>query len=422
MNRQNEIECKVLGAVIWKDYLIAKVGFLNQEDFLFIEHRIIWEKIKQMAKNGRPINLPTLYGELIKENTADWKFPPGEYLASLIDHVAGFSYLENAVVDYAKEIKREAIKNSDEERTPEDIVRMADELRGMESTTGQLSDLKSLLTDEVNNLQSGKYLEETGYKTGFTKLDNTIGGLREGDMIVLSGRPSVGKTTLALNLACHVAREYLAPVLFINLEMTNQMIIRKIIAKYARVMTNSMLKEIREHDVKKIMALGESILEGAFPLTVYDKGSANVVELADLLKAGKYKFMVIDQLTKIKPSVKRDRFDLEIADKTFAIKEMAKLYKVPILLLHQANRELEKRADKRPMLSDLRDSGAIEQDADIVLFIHREAIYSGDSNDRSAIIRVAKNKMGEIGDIEMRFNPEYSEFIEEAGNEQMARI
>jgi replicative DNA helicase len=412
MNRQQEIECRVLGAVIWRDYLVAKVGFLNQEDFYFIEHRVIWDKIKELAKNGKPINLPTLYGEILKENTKDWQFPPGEYLASLIDHVVGFSYLENAIVDYAKEIKCEAIKNSDEERTPEDIVRMADDLRSMEATTGQLSELKLLLNSEMDKFQSGEYLKETGYKTGFNYLDETIGGMRAGDMIVLSGRPSSGKTTLSLNIACHVARECLAPVLFINLEMTNQMVIRKIIAKYARIATTSMLREMSEHDIKKIMHLGESIVEGRFPLTIYDKGSANVVELADLLKSGKYKFMVIDQLTKIKPSVKRDRFDLEIADKTFAIKEMAKQYKIPVLLLHQANRELEKRADKRPMLSDLRDSGAIEQDADIVLFIHREAIYSGDANDKEALVRVAKNKMGPIGDIRMQFNPEYSEFVE----------
>jgi replicative DNA helicase len=183
-----------------------------------------------------------------------------------------------------------------------------------------------------------------------------------------------------------------------------------------------MLKEMSEHDIKKIMRLGELIVEGQFPLTIYDKGSANVVELADLLKSGKFKFMVIDQLTKIKPSIKRDRFDLEIADKTFAIKEMAKQYKIPVLLLHQANRELEKRADKRPMLSDLRDSGAIEQDADIVLFIHREAIYSGDATDKEALVRVAKNKMGPIGDIKMQFNPEYSEFLEGTNYGQMAGI
>ena len=411
MNRQGEIECKVLGAVIWRDYLVAKVGFLNKEDFYYIEHQVIWDKVKQLAKDGKSINLPTLYRELIKENTKGWQFPPGEYLTSLVDHVAGFSYLENAVVDYAKEIKREAI-NYQEDMTPESIVKIADELRGMESNAGQLSDLRVLLNDEINKLQSGEYLEEAGYKTGFNNLDKTIGGMRQGEMIVLSGRPSSGKTTLALNIACSVARKYLVPVLFVNLEMTNQMIVRKIIVQYART-TSAMLKEFREHDVKKILALGESIARGNFPLTIYDKGSANVVELADLLKSGNFKFMVVDQLTKIKSSIKRDRFDLEIADKTFAIKEMAKQYKVPILLLHQANRELEKRGDKRPMLSDLRDSGAIEQDADIVIFIHREAIYSGDPTDREAIIRVAKNKMGPVGDIQMRFNPEYSEFTED---------
>jgi replicative DNA helicase len=414
VDRQFEVECKVLGAVIWKEYLVAKVGFLNKEDFYFIEHRVIWDKIKRLAENGKPINPATLYREVIKVNTKDWRFLPGEYMASLVDHVAGFSYLKNAVVDYAKEIKYEAINNnSGGKRTPEDILQMADELRKMDSMPGEITSIKDLLTDEINKLQSGEYEQETGYKTGIGKLDECIGGLRSGDMIVLAGRSSVGKTTLALNIACSVAKEYVIPVLFINLEMTGQMIIRKIIAKFANIETDRLNKALTEHEVKKIMLFGGELAEGQMPLMVYDRGSINVTEIEELLKPGNFKFVVIDQLTKVRSSIKREnRFDLEIADKTFAIKEMAKQYKIPIMLVHQINREIEKRSDKRPMLSDLRDSGAIEQDADIVLFVHRDAIYSGNEKDTSACIRIAKNKMGKTKDCMMRFNGGLSEFVE----------
>ena len=415
INRQ--IEQQLLGAIIWLETPIDRVAWLNPQDFSFPEHQVIWKVIKNLYEKKNPINELTVWEavrlELMKGRN-DFIPLTDDYILALTDGVEGLHYLAKDVHSLGRSIRGASLRTKlAEGLEPEEAKSLINEMAVPQET--KVFKLKDIITEQIKELGTGEHLNNMGLSTGLKPLDKYIVGLKKCDLIVLSGRPSSGKTTLALNIALNVAEQGI-DVAYFNLEMSGKQLANKIISRKAQINSTSFNEKIIEHDLKKMFQYGNNLSE--LPLKIVDKGSTTLEEIRTLLKTDNLGLVVIDQLLKVRTPVKRNRLDQEIADITFGLKEMAKEFEIPVLLLHQVNREVEKRADKRPMLADLRDSGSIEQDADIVIFIHRDILFDEMADSHKVLIRVAKNKMGIICDIAkaIKFYGEFSEFKENDGS------
>ena len=400
-NIDQKAEQELLALVINNGSKYPAVSWLKSAEFYFEEHQIIWKSIQRLHKDKQEINQFSVYEKVKDQNNLPLK---DEYLNALFD--AGLSLATLSY--YAKRIRKKSI----ERRILEGEVVTKDLLMELlEEEKVDILRMQEIVAKELSEIVAGNHLVNVGYKTGFNNLDKYIGGVKKGDLFILAGRPAMGKTTLALNLALNLS-ENGVKVLYINLEMSANQLARKIISNKARINSSSFNQLLGESEMKRAMLLGSDCLEKEKNLFLMDKGKITLEEIRGAIKDRFYDVVFIDQLTKVKHVSKRERLDQEIAEITFDLKAMAKEYEMPVVLIHQINREAEKRENKRPLLSDLRDSGAVEQDGDVVLLIHRDSYYTGDESDRTTTIRVAKNKMGETGELHFSFEPEFSKFYE----------
>ena len=409
------IEQKLIGMVLWKNPLLGQIGFLAPTDFWYKEHQLIWGKMLDLAKAGLPYQVDSVYEKVKDGWLSGGLCGPGEYITALIEAVYGFNYLEKSVSGYAKQIKKRSIGEQMANGDIENLDQLKDQVAAISKTSANKERLVDLLHKEMDSYQNGTHLLNSGYKTGYEKLDDCIEGLKRKDLIVLAGRPTAGKTTFALNIAYNIALNQGARILYINLEMASYQLTRKIISCRAGIRGPEWRKPFDERAIRKITNFGEELVN--VKIEIVDRGTITTDGIRSLISARDYDLVFVDQLTKIRPLIPRDKHYREVAEKTWSLKEMAKEYDIPIVLLHQLNRALEDRQEKRPMLSDLRDSGAIEEDADMVIFVHRKAIFSSYDEramreDQAAEIIVAKNKMGGIGPIKFIFDGELAEFKE----------
>lgn len=390
-------EQMLITASIYHPGVFSKISFLEPDDFKHGAHSDIWEKMKEIQKEGSLLDISILHDKL--RGIGDMQ----NYINILYSDVLvskGFNYLA-----YARKLREESVlaslaNNPDIEKVREKIAELE---RCKNETVKEYS-----FSEAIHRLMGSLEHPNTDViDLGFSRLDRIVGGLNKGDLVVLSARPAMGKTTWALWVAYQTAKKG-RRVLFFNLEMSVENLMKKIISAETRIdnacFRDSNFKDTQLSVVVKKMA---DLVELSPKLTIADAGAITVEEIEEKMKMG-VDFVVIDQLTKIRPSVKRDRKDLEIADITFSLKELAKKYQVPILLLHQTNRLVDRRTDQMPTLSDLRDSGAVEQDADVVMFLHRKAYYDNSEDDNRMIVKVAKNKMGMTGVIGFLFLRETS--------------
>lgn len=267
------------------------------------------------------------------------------------------------------------------------------------------------LTDQLEQLYSGEAL---GIGTGFRDLDNVISGLMPGGLYVLGARPSQGKTALALNVAAHAAIEQRIPTLFFSLEMSQLELVNRMVCGEAGV-DSRMLKEgnLSVLDWSKV-AHGFARMCDA-PLWVEDNAGIKAEQMIAMAKelkeaVGDLGLIVVDYL-QLMGGKQSDNRQLDVSELSRGFKLMARELEVPVLLLSQLNRGLEQRVDKRPMMSDLRESGAIEQDADVILFIYRDELYNPDTEDKgTAEILVAKQRNGPTGAVRLAYNGPLTRF------------
>jgi len=399
-----EAEQCLLGMVLWKGKPIEKAISLKKDDFLLKEHQMIWQAIKSLYKRGEGINNILVYEESkkLKHETSP------EYQKVLLD--GAFCPEEDGLIGMVRLIKESSIQR----KIMNGIEVKADDLKELfipDREKTETYDAKELAVKEINSLLDGKHMENLGYTTRWQKLNRYIGGLKKGDLIILAGRPSMGKTSFAINLAVSLA-ERGTETLYINLEMTANQIIQKVISLLCKINSDKFNNFILETEAKEFFAAGNYFVDKKLPLKILDASKISLSEIKEYCQKTQCKALFIDQLLKVKRETKRDRFDQEIADITLGLKCLAKELNIPIILLHQINRGVEARIDKRPCLSDLRDSGAVEQDGDIILLLYREGYYSMIESDKTAIVRVAKNKMGRQGDIDFTFEPSLGKFEE----------
>ena len=315
--------------------------------------------------------------------------------------------------------------SSDLYSEPDDVARALDEAESrvysvaddrVTDSTAEIKDVLRATTDELER----RYTEKagiTGIPTGFVDLDNLLLGLQPASLLILGARPAMGKSALALNIATNVAKATRLPVLVFSLEMSHSEMAQRILAAEARVDTRKLrtgsLSGSEWSDVNNAVGRLE------VPLYLDDNPAVTVMEIrakARRLKAkhGDLGLVVIDYLQLMSGGARAENRQLEVSEISRNLKVLARELNVPILALSQLSRRLEERSDKKPVLADLRESGALEQDADVVMFLHREEVHKKDQIDPSlkgmADLIVAKHRAGAIDDIRLVFQGEFTLF------------
>jgi replicative DNA helicase len=422
-----EMEQSVLGALMIDNDAIDMLSGLSAQHFYRYQHRIIFEHITKMIVARRPADIMTVY-ESICTAGKDMECSLA-YLNALVANTPGAGniarYAEivinrwklRGVISAADEVS--SIAYNPGGREVDDIIGEAQ--TKLESLSELTSDapkliaesLPELLTDIDEQYHSGttsKTVVPTGFKTLDWRLD---GGLRGGELVVVAGRPAMGKTALAMGIADNVA-DNIGPVCVFSIEMPSKQLNMRSIARHGGIPV-SRLKDgskLEDGDWPKITSAVQHLTE----LPVYVDESS-VISLSDIVSRSRsmkrrngLSMVVIDYLGLVKLG-KEERHDLQIGAITRGLKLLAKQLDVPVVLLSQLNRELERRPNKRPMVSDLRDSGAIEQDADIIIFLYRDEVYHEDTPDKGvAEAIVAKQRNGSLGTAHLAFIADQAKF------------
>jgi len=435
-----EAEACVLGAMILDANTIDTIIHITQsEDFFRPSHRIIYETLCQMHDSGKPIDLVALNEELGRKNLLD-SVGGIEYLTALVEGVpstANVEYYARTVRDKALlrnliAVNQQIIQQAYEAREEAaDILDQA-EYSIFQIASRQIGDnaqsLESLLQQTFETLQSADGSTITGIATGYYKLDEMTAGFQNGDMIVIAGRPSMGKTALALNMCEYMAVEDKRPVLLFSLEMAKEQLALRFLCSRARQNTAKLRRGAPRPDEWTQLTTAADDLEKA-QIYIDDSADLNILKLrakARRMKASKdIQCIFVDYLQLITPLGKADSRQQQIADISRGLKALARELQIPVVVISQLNRAAEGREDHRPRMSDLRESGAIEQDADVVILIHREDYYHRSDPEyqptNKAEIIIAKQRNGPIGTIPLTFLPECIRFENyAAGDEDFA--
>ena len=405
-----EAEQAALGAMlIDADCIKDVMDKLQPEDFYIQQNREIFETIYTMFSYAKPIDGVTVADEMQKNGTFD-DVSTRKYLAQLIE----FTPTSANVMEYVSIIRDKALLRG-LARAAGDILGMVQEGVGEPQATLEAAEQKVYairrgrsaqdmtpvsqiikpVLDQINELATGS--GQSGLPSGFSGLDQKIHGLNKSDLIILAARPGVGKSTLAMNMALNVAKSSGRTVAVFSLEMSKEQLV-------TRLLSSEGLVELSRLATGRLSASDWGKLTQA----------ARTLRQTDL-RLDDMGLVIIDYLQLISASGGRsyagENRQQAVSDISRMLKIMAKELNVPVVCLSQLSRANEKREDKRPMLSDLRDSGAVEQDADIVLFLYREDYYKEDTENKNiAECSVAKNRHGETGKVSLRFMPEYVTF------------
>ena len=425
-----EAEQAVLGSMLIDQNCIKDVmDKLQPGDFYLQQNRDIFETMYTMFSYSRPIDPVTVVGEMQKNGTFDENTTQNYIIqlmditptsANVMEYVAlvrGKSLLRS-VATAAGEITSMVREGSGD---PEDVLEVAEQkiyaVRQGRSSQDMAS-IGTVLSGVLENIEqlSAEGGRLPGISSGFSAIDAKLSGLNKSDLILLAARPGMGKTSLALNIALNVGKNSGKTVAMFSLEMSKEQLALRLLSSEALVESNRLLTgELRESDWMKV-AEAAGVLSRA-DIRLDDNPLLTVSDMnAKCRRLDNLGLVVIDYLQLMSSaggSMKHSGESRQqaVSDISRMLKIMAKELQVPVRGLSQLSRANEKRDDKRPMLSDLRESGAIEQDADIVLFIFREDYYSPDSDKRNiAELIVAKNRHGETGKVELKWMPEFTTF------------
>lgn len=426
-----EAEQSVLGGLMLDNTSWDKIiDIVKEDDFYQAGHRILFRAISDLGKRNQPFDVLTLTESL--KSTDELEQVGGEiYLFELAKNTPTVAN----IVAYAEIVRERAILRKLIQISSE-IADMAFYPDGLDSklildkaeskifavaedrTRGQGPvDITSLLakaTDRIDVLYHSDSLI-TGLSTGFNDLDELTSGFQNGDLIIVAGRPSMGKTTLAMNIAEHSAIKGTKPVLVFSMEMPGEQLAMRMMSSLGHIDQHKVRTGKLHDDDWPRLTSAVSMLSEA-PLFIDDTPSLSPGELRARARRltrskGPLGLIVIDYLQLMQvPGFKENR-TAEITEISRSMKALSKELNVPVICLSQLNRSLEQRGDRRPVMSDLRESGAIEQDADIILFIYRDEVYNEDSQDKGiAEIIIAKQRNGPIGKVKLTFLGQYTRF------------
>ena len=425
-----EAEQAILGSMlIDKDAVINAIEVLKEEDFYREDNKTIYSAMLSLYARSEPIDIITVKSEL----TQIGKFETVgglEYLASLPDKVPVVSNIENYIqIVEEKSILRKLIKASNEisqmgyEQTEETerIMDVAEkkifDIMQNRNTKGY-TPIKEVLINAIDELEK-LYNHKggiTGIATGFIDLDRITAGLHNSDLVLIAARPAMGKSAFALNIASHVAIREKVPVAVFNLEMSKEQLGSRILCSEAMVDSNKVRTgNIEEEDWIKLVSAVGPLSEAE--IYIDDTPGISISEIRAKCRKMKLEknigLIIIDYLQLIQGTGKKNASrEQEISEISRSLKILAKELDVPVIALSQLSRAAEQRTDHKPMLSDLRESGAIEQDADIVMFIYREDYYNPDTERKNiAEIILAKHRAGATGTVELMWLGNYTKFV-----------
>lgn len=427
-----EAEQAILGGLMLDNNTWDKISTqLTGVDFYRHEHRVLFQAISSLASKTEPFDLITVLDILKTTNTLD--DAGGEaYLFELANNTPSVANIDAyAAIVREKSVHRQLISVATEiadlaynpgENDVSEILDVAESkvfaISDQTAAAGGPEAIKSVLVRAVERIdllfnQGDKI---TGLETGLKDLDEMTSGLQRSDLVIVAGRPSMGKTTFVMNIAEHVAIQEKLPVLVFSMEMPSDAIAMRMMSSLGRIdQHNIRTGKLTENDWPRIMSAVNMMSEA--PLFIDDAPGLSPSELRArarrLMKEhGQLGLIVVDYLQLMKvPGFKSENRVGEISEISRSLKSLAKELKVPVLALSQLNRGLEQRHDKRPMMSDLRESGAIEQDADVIIFIYRDEVYNEDSPEKGvAEIIIAKQRNGPIGKTRVAFLGKYTRF------------
>jgi replicative DNA helicase len=432
-----DAEESILSAIlIDNDTLLDVVEILAPEDFYRTAHQIIFDGITKLFTRNEPIDLVTL-ANILKEQKKLEEIGGATYLASLVDSVPlAVNAVHYAKIVHDKASLRRLIHRANEiaKRCFEDQGAVDDVINFAESAIFEISqnkikpsfhaiaDIIDSNIDELEERQGNKSLL-TGVPSGFARLDALTSGLQKSDLIILAARPAMGKTAFALNMARNAAVDGGVPTAVFSLEMSKEQLSMRMLCAESRVDSSRLRSGFFSKEDWEGLTDAAGLLSQA-PIFIDDSPDINPLEIrakARRLKMEKgLGLIIIDYLQLMRSHRANDRRDLEISEISRSLKILAKELELPVVALSQLNRKLEERSDKRPQLSDLRESGALEQDADVVAFIYRDEVYNKDENNpnrNKAEIILAKQRSGPVGTAYLAFLSQYTRFENLASEE-----
>lgn len=432
-----EAEQSVLGGLLLDELAWDRVAdILRKEDFYRHDHQLIFDAIGQLVEQNRPPDIVTA-GEILERQGFLEEAGGTAYLANLANTTptsANIAHYARAVrersvlrslIQAAGEISEDAFHPGEHsvseilDQAEQRIFRIADQSN---QNRGGFAPIRELLREGVERLDELFQRDDpiTGLPTGFSDLDDKTSGLQDSDLIVIAGRPSMGKTSFVLNMAETVCLQQGAPVAVFSLEMPREQLTMRLLASRARIDAHKMRNGNLHNDdwPKLTKAVGE--LSEA-PLYIDDTPSLGPIEMRSRCRRLKREqglgLVVVDYLQLMHGAGDSENRATEISEISRSLKALSRELDVPVLALSQLNRSLEQRQDKRPMMSDLRESGAIEQDADVIMFIYRDEVYHPDNPETQGVAEliIAKQRNGPTGKVRLTFLDQYTRFESYAG-------
>ena len=428
MPHRDEAEQSVLGAMLLDKSKIAVVSeIISGEDFSNWRYGIVFDAMVELNNDGIPVDIVTLQNKLKEKDTSpeasNVEFikdimmsgltsANAESYARIVSEKAVLRRLINLMNDisnncYQEKDSLESILEDTEKRVFQLVSRR---------NTGDFTPIKTVVMNAMNRIEAASKQSGyvTGVATGFTDLDYRTAGMQPSDLVLIAARPSMGKTAFVLNIAQHVAFKQKAPVMIFSLEMSKEQLINRMFSLESSVDAQKLRTgQLNDEDWMNLIESADKI--GRSKLIIDDTPGISIGELRSKCRKMKLEYgldmIIIDYIQLMTGSGKTDSRQQEISDISRALKGIARELNVPVLALSQLNRAVEQRPDKRPMLSDLRESGAIEQDADVVMFIYRDDYYHPDTKDKGVSeIIIAKQRNGPIGTVKLAWLPEYTKF------------
>ena len=434
-----EAEQTVLGAVLTDpDILSTVMNYLKSESFYVEKHKKLYSIILRLFSVGTDSDIITVLDEAVREGVFEDSSSGKSYLAAIMEGVPTLANIESycKIVEekyYLRSLALAAktiIANCTESAEPASVIldsaeQMIYDIRQGREVDG-LVKIDEVLIDTYEHLNriSGADKEKyQGAKSGYADLDRVISGLNKSDLLILAARPGMGKTSFALNLAANVCRRHKdKEVVVFSLEMSKEQLATRMLSAEALVTSDHLMKgTIDEKEWEKLAQGADRMAE--MNMYLDDTAGITVVQMkAKLRRLKNVGLVVIDYLQLMNSGKKAESRVNEISDITRQLKLMAKELNVPVITLSQLSRSVESRPDKRPLLSDLRESGSIEQDADIVMFLYRDGYYNKDKAEDVNLAEciVAKNRHGETGTVNLRWNGQYTLFLSEERRQMSA--
>lgn len=420
-------EQAVLGCMISNSKALSEVFTqVKTDDFYTEAHRLIFEAIKSLFDTGRAVDIVTVSGALGSGiemagglnylSRLAMSVVTTQNLSQHIDIIKKTSNMRK-LIEAAEQISVMCYEGKEDaevilDRAEQKVFEIAENRANM-----GLSHIRDVLVESIDNVEKRREAggRIAGVPTGFSDLDNILAGLQKSDLILLAARPAMGKTAFALNIAQSVAINSKVPVAIFNLEMSKEQIVNRMICSEALV-ENSKFRvgDLNAEDCTRLaQAIGTL---SAAPIFIDDTADIGISEIRAkcrrLAQSEKgLGLIVIDHIQLMQSGKKSDNRQQEMSEISRSLKILAKELNVPVIALSQLSRAVESRTDKHPMLSDLRESGAIEQDADIVMFLYRDAYYHEESEEHNiAECMIAKHRNGSTGNIKLVYRGEYVRF------------